>query len=125
MMKRILLIDDEVDFTGLAKFALERGGEFEVCTVNNAPMAVSTARRFQPDVVVCDIVMPKMDGGQIIEEFKRDEALRHIPIIVMSALLNETAVAYKSLDQNEVEEILEKPVQLNHLRERIRAVLAR
>jgi two-component system OmpR family response regulator len=95
MRTRILIIDDEVDFTELAQVALERGGEFEVRTLNDATNCLDVAREFKPDLIVSDIVMPNKDGAEIVRELKQDEELKSIPIIVMSALLNNSAVAYK------------------------------
>ena len=123
-MKRILLIDDEVDFTELAQVALERNGQFEVSTVNDAREALGAARQFQPDLIVCDIVMPHKDGAELVRELKSDGELRNIPVIVMSALLNDKAVAYKEIGELDVAEVLEKPIKLGQLRERIHAALA-
>lgn len=122
-MKRILLIDDEVDFTELARVALERSGEFEVKTLNDAREVMKLAHEFQPDLIVSDIVMPNKDGAELVRELKNDADLKKIPIIVMSALLNQSAVAYKEIGELDVAEILEKPIKLSQLRERIRAAL--
>ncbi|MFT5467559.1 MAG: CheY-like chemotaxis protein [Verrucomicrobiales bacterium] len=123
MRTRILIIDDEVDFTELAQVALERGGEFEVRTLNDATNCLDVAREFKPDLIVSDIVMPNKDGAEIVRELKQDEELKSIPIIVMSALLNNSAVAYKSIGQLDVAQILEKPITLDELREYIRSAL--
>ncbi|MEM1295060.1 MAG: response regulator [Verrucomicrobiota bacterium] len=123
-MKRVLLIDDEVDFTELAQVALERSGEFEMKTLNDARDAIDVARDFQPDLIVSDIVMPNKDGAELVRELKQDPNLKSIPVIVMSALLNQNAVAYKEIGELDVAEILEKPIKLDQLRERMRAALA-
>ncbi len=123
-MKRILLIDDEVDFTELAMVALERSGEFQIKTLNDARDALAVAREFRPDLIVSDIVMPNKDGAELVRELKNDAELRSIPVIVMSALLNQSAIAYKEIGELDVAEILEKPIRLDQLRERIRAALA-
>ena len=121
--KRILLIDDEIDFTELAQVALERGGDYEVKTLNDARGASALAREFKPDLIVSDIVMPNMDGAELIREFKQDTELQKIPIIVMSALLNENARAYKELGEFEIADVLEKPVKLGELRNHIQAAI--
>lgn len=123
MSTRILIIDDEVDFTELAQVALERGGEFEVKTLNDAVNSLEVAREFKPHLIVSDIVMPNKDGAEIVRELKQDEGLKNIPIIVMSALLNNNAVAYKSIGEFDVAQILEKPITLEELREHIRDAL--
>tara|TARA_R110002096_G_scaffold200639_13_gene384759 strand:+ start:13462 stop:13833 length:372 start_codon:yes stop_codon:yes gene_type:complete len=122
-MKRVLLIDDEVDFTELAQVALERSGEFELRTLNDARNALDVAREFKPDLIVSDIVMPNKDGAELVRELKQDPVLKAIPVIVMSALLNENAIAYKEIGELDVAEILEKPIKLGQLRERMREAL--
>lgn len=122
---RLLIIDDEVDFTELAQVALQRGGEFEVRTLNDATHSLEVAREFRPDLIVSDIVMPNKDGAELISELKQDAELKDTPIIVMSALLNNSAVAYKSIGEFGVAKILEKPIKLSELRQHIREALIR
>lgn len=123
MSKRILLIDDEVDFTELAQLTLERGGEYEVRTLNDATDSLNIAREFKPDIIVSDIVMPNKDGAELVRELKQDPELKTIPVIVMSALLNNNAVEYKKIGEFDVAQILEKPITLTELRDHIRVAL--
>ena len=63
MARKILLVDDEAGFTQLLKMNLEKSGDFEVTIENDSTKAIATARSFQPDVVLLDVVMPGMDGA--------------------------------------------------------------
>ena len=73
--KKILLIDDENDFTELLAANLEEAGNFAVTQVNDPRQAVKVmAREVQPDICVIDLVMPKMDGGDVINALKKDPA---------------------------------------------------
>jgi CheY-like chemotaxis protein len=85
--KRVLLIDDEREFTDLLNSTLELHEDYEVCVENLPHRALETARNFKPDVVVLDIVMPEVDGGAVHAQFKADAALKHIPIIYLTAIV--------------------------------------
>src|SRR6185503_7898156 len=83
--KRVLVIDDEASFARMVKLNLEKTGEFEVRVENKANYAVSTAREFRPDLILLDVIMPAMDGGDVSNQIKRDRTLRDIPLIFLTA----------------------------------------
>lgn len=87
--KKILLIDDENDFTELLAANLEEAGPYEVAQVNDPRQALKTAREFQPHICLIDLVMPKMDGGDVINALKNDPDLAHIPVVMLTALVEE------------------------------------
>ena len=58
--KTILIIDDEEDFCHFIKLNLEQTGKFEVVTASNGPDGISLANRYQPDLILLDIIMPNM-----------------------------------------------------------------
>lgn len=121
---RILIIDDEEEFTDLLRLNLGRTGRFEVSVVNDPTKALHTAQAFHPDVVLLDIVMPGIDGGDIASSFKSDPALKDVPIILVSAL-----VSNRELEEDEVARsgdkiVLGKPVKLEKLVKAIEQSLA-
>jgi two-component system OmpR family response regulator len=83
--KRILIIDDEVGFTELAKLNLEETGNYEVRIENRGSQGFKAAKEFKPDLILLDIIMPDMDGGQVAHQLKADESLRGVPIIFLTA----------------------------------------
>ncbi len=85
---KILLIDDEVDFTELLAANLEESG-YEVRQINDPTKAVSEARKFQPDICIIDLVMPRMDGGDVVSALKDDYALSKTPVLMLTALVEE------------------------------------
>ncbi|MES2980876.1 MAG: response regulator [Verrucomicrobiota bacterium] len=85
---KVLLIDDEVDFTELLAANLMDSG-FEVRQVNDPAKTVAVARGFRPDVCLIDLVMPDMDGGDVITALKKDSALSKTPILMLTALIEE------------------------------------
>ena len=89
MKKRILVVDDEPSFTHLLKHTLEAEGYYEVAEENDASRAAGTARAFDPDLVVLDIMMPDLDGTEVAERMKADRVLRDVPVIFMTALVTD------------------------------------
>jgi CheY-like chemotaxis protein len=88
MKTRILVVDDEPDFTHLLKVTLEAEGYYEVREENDAAAALSAAREFGPDLVVLDIMMPEMDGDEVAARLRNDPFLRDVPVIFMTALVS-------------------------------------
>jgi CheY-like chemotaxis protein len=85
MKKKILVIDDEPDLTMLIKLNLELAGQYEVREQNSAVAAVQTAREFRPDLILLDVMMPDMDGGDVVAALSADADLKNIPVIFLTA----------------------------------------
>ncbi|MEM0897521.1 MAG: response regulator [Verrucomicrobiota bacterium] len=89
-MKRILLIDDEPDFTALLKDSLQGAGdEYSITMVNASCHAAMKAREFEPHLIFLDVVMPGQDGGDLASEFAADPELSKTPIVMLTALVEE------------------------------------
>ena len=87
---KILLIDDEVDFTELLAENLEQAG-YEVKQINNPTQTLAAARSYRPDICVIDLVMPRMDGGDVVSALRNDPAFSKTPVIMLTALVEENA----------------------------------
>jgi CheY-like chemotaxis protein len=92
MKKKVLLVDDEKSFTNLLKLNLEQTGQYDVRMVNVPEDALPTAQEFQPDIVLLDIIMPRMPGGNVAAQFETDPALKEIPIVFLTAAVRRTRV---------------------------------
>lgn len=112
MAKKILLVDDEVGFTELLSMNLERTGAFEVKIENDSTQAVLTAKHFQPDVIILDVVMPGMDGGDVQAAMQNDPELASIPILMLTALVDSTELSEGAVAQAGSQMVLPKPVNL-------------
>ena|SRR3989442_164705 len=110
--KRILIVDDEAGFTRLLKLTLERAGEFVVKEENDGTRAHETARQFRPDMIFLDIVMPRIDGGDVASKLRADPMLRQTPIVFLTAI-----VSKKEAQSGELGgfPFLSKPVSLENL----------
>jgi CheY-like chemotaxis protein len=85
--RRILIVDDDANSTHLVKILLERSSPYVVLEENGAANADQTAQNFKPDVILLDIVMPKIDGGELATQIEADRELRDTPIIFLTALV--------------------------------------
>jgi CheY-like chemotaxis protein len=81
--KRLLLVDDEPHVTLVLSRKLERAG-YEVQTARDGEEGFETARSFQPDLIVSDLQMPRMDGLGMATTLAGDKATAHIPILMLS-----------------------------------------
>ena len=87
--KKILLVDDEFELVEMIKFRLEAGG-YSVITAYNGQEALNKARQEKPDLIILDLMLPKIDGYKVCRMLKFDEKYRHIPIILFTARAQET-----------------------------------
>jgi CheY-like chemotaxis protein len=90
--KKVLVIDDEAAFTNIVKLTLEGKDGYEVCVENDPQMAIETTRKFWPDIIILDVVMPKLDGGEVHSQLMADPILKHIPIIFLTAIVRKKEV---------------------------------
>ena len=86
--KRIFIVDDESGFTRLLKLTLEGSGRFVVREENDGTKAWLAAREFEPDIIFLDVVMPKIDGGDVAQQIRSDPSLAHVPIIFLTAIVS-------------------------------------
>ena len=84
--KRILLIDDEPSFTHALKLNLEETGAYEVRAENRGMQGLAAVRQFKPDLIVLDILMPDMSGGEVASQIEADPNVKNTPIVFLTAL---------------------------------------
>ena len=87
--KRVFIVDDESGFTHLLKLTLEKTGRYTVQEENDGTKAWLAAREFAPDIIFLDVVMPKIDGGDVAKQITSDPLLQHVPIIFLTAIVSE------------------------------------
>jgi CheY-like chemotaxis protein len=83
-MPRILIIEDDLPIRENVAEILELAG-FETITSQNGREGLARARNDQPDLVLCDIMMPEMDGVEVLALLKRDKSTNNLPLVFMSA----------------------------------------
>jgi two-component system OmpR family response regulator len=90
--KRILVVDDLASNTQLIKLSLERTNDYVVREENDAKAALSAAEEFQPHLILLDIMMPGMDGGELAACFRANPKLKAVPIVFLTAAVTKGEV---------------------------------
>ena len=119
---KILMIDDEKDLCFFVKANLEIVGNYEVLTATSGKEGVRSASWNKPDVILLDVMMPGMDGFEVLKKLKEDEKTESIPVIMLTA---------RGDDESKMkaaglygDDYLIKPVEFKTLKARIDSVLA-
>lgn len=90
--KKILVVDDEVSFTHLLKLNLEQTGQYDVRVENWAEDAFDTAKEFLPDLILLDVMMPRVFGGEIATRVRADPILKAVAIVFLTAAVRKERV---------------------------------
>lgn len=111
-MPTILFVEDTTEQRDLVAMFLGMNG-YQVEVANNGIEGLAQARELEPDLILLDLGMPKMDGYQMMEELRADEMLKDIPVVVISAW-----AAAKHRERAEAagaDAFITKPFELTHI----------
>ena len=108
--KHILVIDDVADNIFLVQFVLEAKG-YKVSTANSGEVALNLleTERLKPDLIILDLMMPIMNGYEVIDRLRKHDELAHICVFLMTA---NTEVSYQKAKEVGADEILYKPLDI-------------
>ena len=110
--KRILIVDDEKDIVETIQFRLELEG-LECLVAYDGEEALLKAKREKPDLILLDIMLPKINGYKIARLLKFDELYKHIPIIMLTARTQQTDI--KIGEETGADEYVTKPFDMDML----------
>lgn len=120
--KKILIIDDNADITKVLTYGLTAVG-YEVQTENDPRHALKATRAFSPDLILLDMDMPKMDGGEVLERLKERKDVCDIPVIFLTGLANKEDEECRRTEM--IEKILAKPISITDLARHIEIELSK
>ncbi|MFA5388650.1 MAG: response regulator [Candidatus Omnitrophota bacterium] len=83
--KKILVVDDEEDILSILRLRLE-ANNYEVLTASDGQEGLDKARAEKPDLMILDLMLPKLDGYEVCRMLKLDEAYKTLPIIIVTAM---------------------------------------
>jgi CheY-like chemotaxis protein len=86
---RVLVVDDEAGFTTMLRLVMT---DYEIRAENNPQLVLQTAREFKPEVILLDVIMPGIDGGDIAAQLRATREFRSTPIIFLTAIVAEQEV---------------------------------
>jgi two-component system alkaline phosphatase synthesis response regulator PhoP len=118
--KKILIVDDEVDLVETIRFPLEVEG-YHVLVSYNGEDALNQARKENPDLILLDLMLPKLDGYKVCRLLKFDDRYKHIPIIMLTARTQEKDKALGM--ETGANEYITKPFDMEDLLRKVKAYL--
>ena len=121
MGKKILLVDDEINILTMVEARLIGNG-YEVVTASDGQEGLTKARTENPDLIILDIMLPKLDGYKVCRMLKFDEQHKHIPIILLSARTQDSDQEVGK--QQGADAYITKPFQQEVLLGKIKELLA-
>src|SRR6266566_7744788 len=84
---RVLIVDDNSEFTHRVSELLQNTHHYVVCEENDPRRALETARSFHPDLILLDLIMPQADGTEVAAQITSDWMLHSVPIVFVTALI--------------------------------------
>jgi CheY-like chemotaxis protein len=118
MKKKILLIDDEESFTRVTQLTLQG---YDIRVENDSTRALASARDFKPDLILLDVMMPTLDGGDVAAQIRQDVELEKVPVVFLTALVTKKENARQPVMGGYP--FIAKPVTPERLAEKIEALL--
>ncbi len=118
--KKILIVDDEVDLLETVRFPLEIEG-YHVLVASNGEDALNQARKENPDMILLDLMLPKLDGYKVCRLLKFDERYKHIPILMLTAKTQEKDRVIGM--ETGADEYITKPFDMDYLMKKVKEYL--
>jgi len=115
MPKKILIIDDEIDVMKMVVYRLKAKG-FEVVTTTNGKDGVTMAKAYIPDLILLDYRLPDMNAPEVAKKLREEETLKHIPVILITASIQEIQEKAKECD---AVEYIAKPIDPDELYKKV------
>jgi DNA-binding NarL/FixJ family response regulator len=121
-MKKILIVEDQAPMRRNVALLLKMEG-YETCTAANGREGVEVARRERPDLILCDVMMPEMDGYGVVQELRADASFATVPFIFLTAKSDKSDIR---VGMNfGADDYLTKPVVRDDLMAAVQSRLAR
>ncbi|HXZ19890.1 MAG TPA: response regulator [Candidatus Acidoferrales bacterium] len=121
-MRRLLIIEDDKDIVELVRYNLEKEG-YQTNTAGDGLTALSTLKKSPPDLVILDLMLPKLPGLEVCREIRRDQSLNRLPILMLTAR-GEEADRVVGLEMG-ADDYVTKPFSPRELVARVKALLRR
>ena len=121
-MPAILMIDDDADFSALASAHFIKLG-YTVALAGNGKDGLSKAAAFKPDIIFLDIMMPGMNGVEVLRELQGMDETADVPVIVMSGKYFDEGMFDIFRQERNFREFVAKPVAFSQLQQKVEALL--
>lgn len=122
MSETILVAEDQPHIRALIEYKLKNTG-YNVIAVADGAAALAKAKEYVPDLILLDVMMPSMNGFEVLVALKGDEKTKHIPVLMVTAQSREEEIV-KGLELG-ADDYITKPFSPNELAARVKTVLIR
>ena len=119
-MKKILIVDDEADIIEILQFVLEANG-YEIITAMDGEEGLKLARESHPDLIILDVMMPKINGYKICRLLKYDNKYKDIPVLMITARSQEEDKVIG--EETGADEYITKPFNVDSVLEKVKKYL--
>ncbi len=120
MKKKILIVDDEPQINRMLNIRMKANG-YDTLSAFDGEQALEQAKLHHPDLIILDVMMPKMDGFEVCRRLKLDTSLKDIPVIMLSVKVEEGARDWAAVSG--ADDYLSKPFEAEELLEKIKKLL--
>lgn len=122
-IRKLVMVDDDEDLAALLKLKLEKTGKYDVATTTEGSKAVDLVREVSPDLILLDIDMPDMSGGDVAKLLSEPNDTKDIPILFLSSLVGRSE-AIEGSGSIGGHQMASKSGSLRELMEKIESILA-
>ena len=121
--KRILVVDDEVNVATVVRKFIEKTGKYEARSETDGSKAYFTAKEYKPALMLLDIMMPNVDGGEVARQMRDDPETKNIPIVFISAAITKDEAKERGTIMGGYP-VLAKPLRMQELSDTIEEQIA-
>ena len=123
-MNLMLIIDDNVEFrTMVSDYFSDMGYTVEIA--ENGRSGIEKARAIRPDIILCDVMMPDMDGIEVIRNLQSEDETRNIPVLVITGTFFDKDMSELFRQEPNCREFMSKTVELSYLQKKVEALAPR
>lgn len=122
-MKKILLVDDSVTIQEIISNYFRSRSSFQVITAEDGEIALDQIRNAPPDLIILDIILPKINGLALLRDIRRMGNAGNIPVILISGQMFDDAIKNEGFELGAVD-FLEKPIDMSYLLEKVNSILS-
>lgn len=122
MAKKILILEDNETFSGILGKKLELE-EFDITIVKDGNSALKKGADYLPDIILIDLLLPDMSGIQVMEEFRKKEWCKNIPLLILTNLNPDIEILQSITKNKPVDYLLKPEMTLYKIVEKIRIIL--
>jgi DNA-binding response OmpR family regulator len=120
-MSKVIIVEDDTFLQSLASQKLGKEG-FTVVAISDGNVAYDTVKKEKPDIMLLDLMMPGVDGFQVLEKVKSDESTKAIPVVVFSNLSDDKDIN-RAKELGAVEFMVKSNFTLDELVEKVKSIL--